>query len=157
MSLWKHILIAFFVTSTLVAPVVGDETALNRSIYVPVRFSPCEHLENAILYRGDTPILELPGTHVFQFTYYPSLSRLEPELERVRIEGSHDGAPFRSEVVVTPASVYIGSKKIDLDLDQQMMRLRRHVDSRHETVELSLKCSSSCRRSAALKSAETSP
>ena len=157
MSLWNYSLVAFFVISTLVAPVLGDETALNRSIYVPVRFSPCEHLENTLLYRGDTLILELPGTHVFQFTYYPSLSRLEPEFERVRVEGIHDGEPFRSEVVVTPATVYIGSKKIDLDLEEQMTRLRRHIDSRHETVELSLKCSSSCRRSAGLKSAETSP
>ncbi|HXV61315.1 MAG TPA: hypothetical protein VEK15_11515, partial [Vicinamibacteria bacterium] len=105
MSLWKYTSVAVLVILALVAPVLGDETALNRSIYVPVQFSPCEHLENAILYRGDTAILELPGMHVFQFTYYPSLSRLEPELDRVRIEGSHDGTSFRSEVVVTPASV----------------------------------------------------
>lgn len=157
MSLWKRTPLALGMLSILAGFAASEEPALNRSLYVPVRFAPCEHLEHAVLYRGDDPIRELPGTHVFQFTYYPNLSRLEPQFERVRIEGEHEGTDFRSEIVVTPASVYIGKKKIDLDLDGQIERLKHSIDARHETVELSLKCGTHCRRSARLTSAETSP
>lgn len=157
MSLWKTCLVTLGMLSTSIGTTLAEEPALNRSLYVPVRFAPCEHLEPAILYRGDAPIRELPGTHVFQFTYYPNLSRIEPQLERVRIEAEHDGKEFRSEVVVMPTSVYIGKKKIDLDVEQQLARIRGHVDARHETVELTLICRTACPRNAHLTSDETSP
>lgn len=156
MSLWKRVLITLGASAIFAATSIAEEPSLNRSLYVPVRFAPCEHLDHAVLYRGDDPIRELPGTQTFQFTYYPNLARLEPQFERVRVEGEHEGARFRSEVVVTPSSVYIGKRKIDLDLEQQLKRLKRSADVRHETVELSLKCSTSCRRQASLTSAETS-
>jgi hypothetical protein len=133
----------------------GEKGALNRSFYVPVQLSLCEHLEDAVLYRGDTPLARLPGTHVFQFTFYTALERLEPELERVRVEGTRDGDPFRIEIIVTPSSVYVGSKKIDLDIDELMARMRRAVDARHETVTLTLRCSSGCGRKSAMQSDET--
>lgn len=137
-------------SSMLAATAFGDEEeALTRSFYVPVELSLCEHLEDALLYRGDTPIGTLPGTHVFQFTFYPELKRLEPELERVRVEGAHDGEPFRTELIVTPSSVYIGSKKIELETDEMMKRLRHSIDARHESVELNLRCAPACSRTSA--------
>jgi hypothetical protein len=145
---WRRFALALAGLALAASLLADDAPALNRSLYVPVRFAPCEHLEHAVLYRGDQPIQELPGTHVFQFTYYPNLERLEPELERVRIEGEHDDEPFRSEVIVTPTAVYVGSKKIDLDFEERVARRRNRVDLRHETVELSLKCSRACTRRA---------
>ena len=154
---WMKCSCFWVLTAALLAvPAFGDdEEALNRSFYVPVELSLCEHLKDAVLYRGDTPIARLPGTHVFQFTFYPALKRLEPELERVRVEGTHEGEPFRTEIVVTPSSVYIGSKKIDLETDKLLARLRRTVDARHETVTLTLRCEHGCERSKVSRTAAT--
>jgi len=123
----------------------SDGDALSRSLYVPVELRVCEHLEGAVLYRDDEPLRSLPGKQVFQFTFFPSLNRIEPELERVRVEGKG----FRTELIVTPASVYVGNKKIDLDVEGQMDRLRHRVDSRHETVKLTLRCGQACSRTTA--------
>ena len=130
------------------ASAFGDDVeALNRSLYVPVELSLCEHLNDAVLYRGDAPIARLPGTHVFQFTFYPALKRLEPQLDRVRVEGTHEGEPFRMQIIVTPSSVYVGNKKIDLDTEKMMNHLRRTIDVRHEKVKLTLRCEHNCERS----------
>ncbi len=122
----------------------SDGDALSRSLYVPVELRVCEHLRGAVLYRDDEPLRSLPGKQVFQFTFFPGLHRIEPEFERVRVEGEG----FRTELIVTPASVYVGNKRIDLDVEEQMNRLRHHVDSRHETVRLTLRCGDACSRTA---------
>jgi hypothetical protein len=124
---------------------VSDGDALSRSLYVPVELRVCEHLKGAVLYRDEEPLRSLPGKQVFQFTYFPAMNRIEPELERVRVEGEG----FRTELIITPASVYVGNKKIDLDVEGQMEHLRRHVDSRHDTVKLTLRCSQACSRTTA--------
>ena len=133
-------------TAALAVPLAGDERKLNRSLYVPVEFSTCEHLEGAVLYRGDAPLQELPGRHVFQFTYYPNLGQLLPEFERVRISGTREGEAFEAGVVVTPASVYVGKKRIALDVERHQARFRRSLDARHESVELKLRCEHLCPR-----------
>ena len=122
-----------------------DGDVLSRSLYVPVELRVCEHLRGAVLYSDDEPLRSLPGKQVFQFTFLPALNRIEPELERVRVEGEG----FSTELIVTPASVYVGNKKIDLDVEGQMARLRHHVDSRHETVKLTLRCAEACSKTAA--------
>ncbi len=127
----------------LLAASEGD--ALSRSVYVPVEIRVCEHLRGAVLYRDDQALRSLPGKQVFQFTFFPALDRIEPELERVRVEGEG----FKTELIITPATVYVGNRKIDLDLDSHLARLRHHVDSRHETVKLTLRCGDSCARAAA--------
>jgi hypothetical protein len=139
-------IVALVLLSFLTLPAMGEDEVLPRSFYVPVSLELCEHVEKAVLYREDTPLRALPGEHVFQFTFYPALKRIEPEFERVRVEGRHHGEPFRAELVVTPFSVYIGNKKIDLDVAAEMKRLRRQIDVRHETVHLTLRCSASCLR-----------
>jgi hypothetical protein len=124
----------------------GDPLA--RSLYVPVEIRLCEHLKDAVLYRGDEPLRRLPGKQVFQFTFFPALSRIEPELDRVVVEGQG----FRTELIVTPASVYVGTKKIDLDVGGQLAHLRHHTDTRHETVKLTLRCPTACARAGAAPS-----
>jgi hypothetical protein len=123
----------------------SDGVALNRSLYVPVELRVCEHLHGAVLYRDDEPLRSLPGKQVFQFTFFPALNRIEPELDRVRVEGEG----FSMELIVTPASVYVGNKRIDLDVEEQLARLRKHVDFRHETVRLTIRCGETCSRTAA--------
>jgi hypothetical protein len=135
-----------FVSTSLVAAGSKDREALSRSFYVSVEVEVCEHIHGAVLYRGDDPLVSLPGEHVFQFTFFPSLGRIEPEWDRVRVEGTLDGRPFRTEIVVTPATVYVGNRKIDLDLDGLMSQLRTRVDARHDKVELKLRCSTTCAR-----------
>jgi hypothetical protein len=132
----------------LPAPALPAEKddALSRSFYVPVTIVVCEHLRGSVLYRGDEALRRLPGTQVFQFTFYPSRGQVLPELETVRVEGTTGDEAFRTEIVVSPASVYVGSKKIDLDLDEQLAQLRRRVDARHEPVTLKLRCGTSCAR-----------
>jgi hypothetical protein len=120
----------------------SDGDALSRSMYVPVEIRVCEHIRGAVLYRDDQVLRSLPGRQVFQFTFFPALNRIEPELERVRVEGEG----FRTELIVTPATVYVGNRKIDLDIDAQLGRLRRHADARHETVKLTLRCPDACAR-----------
>jgi hypothetical protein len=123
----------------LVAP--ADES---RSLYVPVQIEVCEHLKGAVLYRDEEALRALPGKQVLQFTYFPQLQRIEPELERLRVEGKG----FRTELIVTPFSVYVADKKIELDAEGQIARLRRHQDARHETVTLSMICGEACSRTA---------
>jgi hypothetical protein len=123
----------------------GDE--LNRSFYVPVQIELCEHLSQAVLYRGEEPIRPLPGKQVFQFTYYPSMHRLVPETEHLFIKATReDGGPFQIELVVTSSAVYIGNKCIHLDLHRQLGRLRTRVDVHYEPVILKIACSKSCTR-----------
>ena len=140
--------LALIICAASVGAAGKDKEALTRSFYVPLRVNLCEHVEGAILYRGDTPLTELPGSHVFQFTFFPELKRIVPEIDRVRVEGKDDqGEPFRTEIVVTPASVYVGDKKIDLDLERAMRELHRRIDFRHEVVTITLRCAHACPRS----------
>ena len=133
----------------LAATSLADQSRLNRSIYVPVRFVPCEHVADAMLYRDESVLGEVPGRHVFQFTYFPNLGRIEPAYEEVTVEGTVDGKPFKTGVVVTPTSVYGGKSRVALDLEAQRARFARHVDARHETVRLTFRCSASCPREVA--------
>lgn len=121
----------------------GD--VLNRSFYVPVQIELCDHLSQAVLYRGQEPIRPLPGKQVVQFTFYPSLHRLVPETERLVIKAvKENGEPFQMELVVTSTAVYIGDKCVHLDLRKQMSRLRKHVDVHYEPVILKITCGKSC-------------
>ena len=86
---------------------------------------------------------EFGGTYVPETLVAPVADLTSAYLEARADEG------FRTELIITPASVYVGNKKIDLDVEGQLDRLRHHVDSRHETVKLTLRCSQACARTAA--------
>jgi hypothetical protein len=47
------------------------------AIYLPVHIALCEHLSDAVLYQDEQAVSFLPAKRIFQFTYYPGLSRIE--------------------------------------------------------------------------------
>ena len=120
---------------------------LTRSIYVPVRFELCEHLQDAVLYEGETALGALPVKRIFQFTYYPRLERVEPARTDVRVEGTRsDGGSFVGRLAVTPSGIYTANSELALDLEAQLRRLRYKLDVRYDVVELRLRCGDSCER-----------
>lgn len=120
----------------------------NRSLYVPVEFKLCEHLDNALLYRhDDSEILgRVPSRRIFQFTYYPDLRRVEPSVIQLRVEGErHDGSPFVGRLAVGPRGIYIGSKTIELDFARQLRLMKHKLDVRYKSTTLRFRCKDSCK------------
>jgi hypothetical protein len=121
---------------------------LNRSIYLPVQITICEHIRQAILYRGDEALRPLPGKQVFQFSYYPNLQRLVPEAEHLNVKGiQKDGKHLNVGVVVTPTAVYIADRCMHLDYQKQLQRLRTRIDTHYDSVKIKVACDQCCRRS----------
>jgi hypothetical protein len=128
---------------------------LTRSIYVPVQFNLCEHLRDAVLYQDDQALNVLPARRIFQFTYYPHLARIEPSASEVRVEGSRtEGGEFVGRLAVTPWGVFSGTHKIELDMNEQLQKMRFKLDVRYPTVTLRLRCLDSCGRKDATISTE---
>jgi hypothetical protein len=120
---------------------------LTRSIYVPVQFNLCEHLRDAVLYQNEQALNVLPARRIFQFTYYPQLSRIEPAATEIRVEGSRaDGGTFVGRLAVTPWGVISGGHRIELDMNEQLQKMRFKLDVRYPTVTLRLRCGDSCGR-----------
>ena len=119
---------------------------LTRSIYVPVEFKLCEHLENAVLYQGDQAVSLMPVKRIFQFTYYPHLERIEPERTEVRVEGMRtNGEEFTGRLAVTPWGIFTANQQIELDMKKQLSRMKFKLDVRYRTRALTMRCSDSCR------------
>jgi hypothetical protein len=122
---------------------------LTRSIYVPLEVKLCEHLQNAVLYQDEAAVGLLPAKRIFQFTYYPELSRIEPQKTDLRAEGRRtDGSGFVGRFAVTPWGVFTASHKIALDMEKQIEKMRFKLDVRYPPVGLTLRCADSCGRSA---------
>ena len=118
---------------------------LTRSIYVPVEFKLCEHLENAVLYEGDQAVGLLPAKRIFQFTYYPHLERIEPTRADVRVEGMRtNGEEFTGRLAVTPWGIFTANHRIELDMQKQLARMKYKLDVRYKTRALTMRCSNSC-------------
>jgi hypothetical protein len=125
---------------TATGTVRADEK-LNRSIYVPVQFSLSEEYTHAVLLKGDETLRSLPGQQVFQFTFYPSLHRLVPETQEFHIKAfREDGSSIDVGLVVTPSAVYIGERRIQLDMQRMLKLMRKRVDYRYEPVKLKIAC-----------------
>jgi hypothetical protein len=121
---------------------------LTRSIYVPLEVKLCEHLQNAVLYQDEVAVGLLPAKRIFQFTYYPELSRIEPQKTDLRAEGRRtDGSDFVGRFAVTPWGVFTASHKIALDMEKQLEKMRFKLDVRYPSVGLTLRCADSCGRS----------
>ena len=141
----------------LATSVLGEATGprpLNRSLYVPIAFTVCEHLENAILYQGEQAVGVLPARRIFQFTYYPELKQLAPKATQIRIEGVYSGGgdPFRARLAVTPEAIYTARQEIALDTSKPLSKLRYKIDTRYQTVDLHIRCDKFCSRSGHAKS-----
>jgi hypothetical protein len=120
---------------------------LTRSIYLPVDIALCEHLRDAVLYQDDQAVSLLPAKRIFQFTYYPGLSRIEPMRTDLRVEGHRaDGSDFIGKLAVTPWGVFTASRKIELDMNKQLEKLRFKLDVRYQPVHLKMRCADSCER-----------
>jgi hypothetical protein len=113
-----------------------------------MEFSLCEHLEKAVLYQDDQPVSALPARRVFQFTYYPDLARLLPEVVQVRIEGVYvdGGEPFVAKLAVTPDGIHTAHQTKALETGETILRQRRKIDFRLEPRRLELECERFCRR-----------
>jgi hypothetical protein len=132
-----------------------DKAALlTRSIYLPVEIALCDHLSGAVLYQDEQAVSLLPAKRIFQFTYYPELSRIEPVRADLRVEGHRrDGSGFVGRLAVTPWGVFTASHKIELDMDQQLDKMRFKLDVRYQPVKLRMRCADSCGRSENVASA----
>jgi hypothetical protein len=127
---------------------------LTRSIYLPVEIALCEHLRDAVLYQDEQAVSLLPAKRIFQFTYYPGLSRIEPVKTDLRVEGHRqDGSDFVGRLAVTPWGVFTASRRIELDMDKQLDKMRFKLDVRYQPVSLKLRCADSCGRSERVASA----
>jgi hypothetical protein len=150
------VVIAIFATASAEGKERRPEKAslLTRSIYLPVEIALCEHLRDAVLYQDGQAVSLLPAKRIFQFTYYPSLSRIEPSRADLRVEGHRqDGSDFVGRLAVTPWGVATASRTIQLDMDKQLEKMRFKLDVRYQPVSLRMRCAESCGRSETVASA----
>ena len=144
-----------------------DPRPLARSIYVPVAFEVAPCLRQVLVRNDEGRVRAVaPGRLVSQFTWYGGRRRLEPEWERLTVEGeiaapaaAAPGAPdarstgrFRAEIVITPTSIYHGRRRLalDPDLSRTSGRERRAgfprlaADFRYGETELLLRPAGGC-------------
>ena len=124
----------------------GEQRALPRSVYIPVAFRTCEHLEGATLYVEDQPVAPLPAERIFVFTYYPNLKRLEPAVTELRIEAtlSTDGTSFIGRLAIDPAAISTSEDRIDLGFERAKQQLAYRIDIRYDKVNVVVRCSPTC-------------
>lgn len=141
--------------SAFAAPGAGEEEpeVLPRSIYVPVRFEVASCLRDVVVRTDEGDVRTVaPGRLVSQFTFYDSRAGSNPEWERLTVEGwvagteDEDGGPerFRAGIVITPASIYIGEKRLDLGLDDRLAGFRWRTDLRFPERTLRLRPAGKC-------------
>lgn len=124
----------------------ADRRPLNRSVYVPITFSVCPHLTEALLYVEDHVAGLLPGERIFQFTYYPELNRVEPQVIQLLVKGKkvEGDAPFLGRLALTPGGIHTAREHLPFDLSRQIGELRYKVDVRHQKISLVVRCQEQC-------------
>lgn len=150
----------------------GDRRLLPRSIYVPVEFEVAPCLRQVVVRNDEGRVRAVaPGRLVSQFTWYEGRSGLTPEWERLTVEGEivsaspaaiSDGPgrarQFRAALVITPTSIYLGSRRLDLEpawgrdlgddpepgSDARVPRLRRRADMRIPATKLRIRPAGDC-------------
>jgi hypothetical protein len=145
---------ASVLASLLAARAETEPKLLNRSLYVPVELVLCEHLEKGVLYQDDQPVSAMPARRVLQFTYYPDLQKMLPELVRLRVEGTYveGGDPFVAKLAVTPEGIHVGHLTKTLHTEDTVSKQRHKIDVRLEPRRLELKCERFCTRTATVAS-----
>ena len=150
----------FFMTSFLAMTVFsflgpGVEAArrelnLNRSVYVPVRFQSCEHVNNVQLFVAGEPYVFALGTRIFMFTYYADKKAVLPEFTEVWIEGDvikKDGvSKIRTNLLVTPEKIVSSHDSLSRGHEEIEKQLRRRRDVRLPVSVINIKCRDSCSR-----------
>lgn len=137
-----------FVLFINLASFASAQEFLTRSIYVPLYLNTCEHIVHPILYesnaRGDQiqPLALLPGKRIFQFTYYPSLQRMEPSQTIIKMTGMYSGEEIFQYITVTPERIHLShSKRIELSKANRLQaNLRYKRDIRYKPVTVNLQC-----------------
>ncbi len=119
---------------------------LNRSIYMPVEFQLCEHLDSAVFYENDLPTSARPAVRIFQFTYYPDLGVMLPEQVPVRIEGAYkeDDEPFVAKLAVTVDGIYTANQFRSAGTKEQVEKKLHKIDFRLKPKALKLTCKRYC-------------
>jgi len=141
--------------SALASPGAADEEpeVLPRSIYVPVRFEVASCLRDVVIRIDEGAVRAVaPGRLVSQFTFYDSRPGATPEWERLTVEGWIDGTRtasgdperFRARIVITPASIYVGRKRLDLELEDRLDEFRWRTDLRLPERVLRLRPAGEC-------------
>lgn len=120
--------------------------SLPRSIYVPVSFKVCEHITDAVLYESNADgdevrlVAELPVKRIFQFTYYPALKRIAPEIVIVKVAGDLPEKRVSTYITITDETVHLSQeKKIELD-EKVRKRLRFKRDIHHKLTTITVQC-----------------
>ena len=151
----------------------ADRRLLPRSIYVPVEFEVAPCLRQVVIRNGEGRVRAVaPGRLVSQFTWYEGRRGLTPEWERLTVEGEIVAAPqpespeasgrrtgrFRAALVITPTSIYLGSRRLDLepawgrdlggdpepDSEARLPRPRKRADLRIPATKLRLRPAGDC-------------
>ena len=137
----------------LPAAATEEPEVLPRSIYVPVRFEVASCLRDVVVRTDEGDVrAKAPGRLVSQFTFYDSRAGAHPAWERLTVEGwvegtrAESGGPerFRAGIVITPASIYIGGKRVDLELEERMRGFRWRTDLRFPERTLRLRPAGKC-------------
>lgn len=124
------------------------EKLLTRSFYLPVRFSTCEHVSDALLYASDREgneknlLARLPSKRTFQFTYYPTLKEIRPELSVVKVVLTGKDYQTFQFITLTADAIYLSKeKKMELDKDGKIARkLKYKTDVRYDTANVNIQC-----------------
>ena len=119
---------------------------LNRSIYMPMEFQLCEHLDSAVFYENDLLTSTMPAERIFQFTYYPDLGVVLPEQVSVRVEGTYkeDDEPSVAKLAVTVDGVRSAKRFRSAGTKEQVKKKLHKVDFRLKPKTLKLKCKRYC-------------
>jgi len=142
------------VTWIALAPVLQPAFAADRrppptrSLYLPVELRLCEHLERAVLLENDVRAGLLPARRTFQFTYYPELAQVQPQVIQLRIEGVYADSeePFVARLAVTPDGLHTARAHVQLDGTKDKATFRARLDARHQTIDFLVRCDRHCSR-----------
>ncbi len=152
------ILIAGLLLADAAAPAFGEEPeTLPRSIYVPLRLEVASCLHDVVVLAEDGRVRAVaPGRLVSQFTFYSWEEGAIPAWERLTIQGwiaNGEAArrPFRAGIVITPASIYVADRRLDLGTLDQVSRFRSRTDLRIPERTLRLLPEGACDRGAPLE------
>ncbi len=151
---WAFLIIATVLILGQGADAVGYEVNRNRSIYVPVLFASCEHLENVRLsVEGGQMVFPL-GARIFQFAYYGDRKAILPNWVEVKIEAERvgDGGHFKANVFITPDKILSGSDSRTIKEEVVMKQLRVRRDVRLPKTRVLIKCDARYDRKRAVQS-----